>query len=83
VQTYTTAQVTQDPPRVEDQQRTGSDVVESPAVQRDQPVDDDADTLPRTASPLALTGLLGLLSLAGVAGLRNLRRATGSEWWWW
>ena len=32
-----------------------------------------ADELPRTASPLALTGLLGLLSLAGAAGIRTLR----------
>jgi hypothetical protein len=32
-----------------------------------------ADELPRTASPLALTGLLGLLSLAGAAGVRALR----------
>jgi hypothetical protein len=30
--------------------------------------------LPRTASPLALSGLLGLLSLAGAAGVRKLRR---------
>jgi hypothetical protein len=29
--------------------------------------------LPRTASPLALSGLLGLLSLAGAIGLRSLR----------
>jgi hypothetical protein len=29
--------------------------------------------LPRTASPLALTGLLGLLSLAGAIGLRSFR----------
>ena len=33
-----------------------------------------ADELPRTASPLALTGLLGLLSLAGAAGLRTIRQ---------
>ena len=33
-----------------------------------------ADTLPATASPLALTGLLGLLSLAGAAGVRALRK---------
>jgi hypothetical protein len=32
------------------------------------------DELPRTASPLALTGLLGLLSLAGAAGLRVIRK---------
>lgn len=31
------------------------------------------DELPRTASPLALAGLLGLLSLAGAAGLRAFR----------
>jgi hypothetical protein len=33
-----------------------------------------ADELPRTASPLALSGLLGLLSLAGAAGLRMIRK---------
>jgi len=33
-----------------------------------------ADTLPQTASPLALTGLLGLLSLAGAAGVRAYRK---------
>lgn len=33
-----------------------------------------ADTLPQTASPLALTGLIGLLSLAGAAGVRALRK---------
>jgi hypothetical protein len=32
------------------------------------------EELPRTASPLALTGLIGLLSLAGAAGLRARRR---------
>jgi hypothetical protein len=32
-----------------------------------------ANELPRTASPLALSGLLGLLSLAGAAGIRALR----------
>jgi hypothetical protein len=36
--------------------------------------DDSANELPRTASPLALSGLLGLLSLAGAAGLRAMRR---------
>jgi hypothetical protein len=59
------------------------------ANQQPQPADADAadrsvgttgqaqaqfDELPRTASPLALTGLLGLLSLAGAAGLRARRR---------
>jgi hypothetical protein len=33
-----------------------------------------ADELPRTASPLALSGLIGLLSLAGAAGVRALRQ---------
>jgi hypothetical protein len=33
-----------------------------------------AEELPRTASPLALSGLLGLLSLAGAAGLRVVRK---------
>ena len=32
-----------------------------------------ADTLPATASPLALSGLLGLLSLAGAVGVRFFR----------
>ena len=32
-----------------------------------------ADTLPATASPLALSGLLGLLSLVGAAGIRFFR----------
>jgi len=32
-----------------------------------------ADELPRTASPLMLSGLLGLLSLAGAAGIRFFR----------
>jgi hypothetical protein len=30
--------------------------------------------LPRTASPLALTGLIGLLSLVGGVGVRAMRR---------
>jgi len=34
-----------------------------------------ASELPKTASPLAVTGLIGLLSLAGAAGMRALRRA--------
>lgn len=33
-----------------------------------------ADELPRTASPLALSGLIGLLSLAGAAGIRAFRQ---------
>lgn len=37
-------------------------------------IDDDPDRLPRTASPLALAGLMGVLSLAGVAAMRIRRR---------
>jgi hypothetical protein len=33
-----------------------------------------ADELPRTASPLALSGIIGLLSLAGAMGVRAMRR---------
>ena len=73
VKTYTVARA-QEPPPFEEQQGSSADVVETPPVRRDRAVNDDADALPRTASPLALTGLLGLLSFAGVAGLRNLRR---------
>jgi hypothetical protein len=36
-----------------------------------------ADTLPETASPLALIGLVGLLSLAGGATMRFVRRSRG------
>jgi hypothetical protein len=32
------------------------------------------EALPRTASPLALSGLIGLLSLGGALGVRSLRR---------
>ena len=48
----------------------GTSGVESQApAQRAQ-----AEELPRTASPLALTGLIGLLSLVGAFGVRALRR---------
>jgi hypothetical protein len=44
-------------------------------VQNEQPrrATDTPAELPRTASPLALSGLLGLLSLAGATGLRIFR----------
>jgi len=35
-----------------------------------------SEELPRTASPLALSGLIGLLSLAGAAGIRFLRQVS-------
>jgi hypothetical protein len=44
------------------------------AVPPRQSVDEPVDRLPRTASPLALAGLVGVLSLAGVATMRNRRR---------
>jgi hypothetical protein len=55
------------------------------AVQEPAPVADEGnevsdDQLPRTASPLVLTGLLGLLSFGGAAGLRALyRRERGTH----
>ena len=68
VQTGTVARAPQEPPPFEE--RTD---VDTSAVQRPQSADEN-DRLPRTASPLALTGLLGVLSLAGVAALRTRRR---------
>jgi len=66
VETETVARVQQAPPRLErDQQPTDAGRVD---------VNEDADQLPRTASPLALTGLIGVLSLAGVAAMRTRRR---------
>lgn len=74
VQTDTVARAPQEPPRFgEDQQGTETGRVGTSAVQRPQSIDEN-DQLPRTASPLALTGLLGVLSLAGVAALRSRRR---------
>jgi hypothetical protein len=74
VQIDTVARAPQEPPRFEeDQQGTETGRVGTSAVQRPQSVDEN-DQLPRTASPLALTGLLGVLSLAGVAALRSRRR---------
>jgi hypothetical protein len=60
VQTSTVARAPQEPPPFE--------------ADQERPQDVDDDRLPRTASPLALSGLLGVLSLAGVAALRNRRR---------
>lgn len=56
---------------------------QTPAARADAPaaeaqaettVAEGQDQLPRTASPVPLTGLLGLLSLAGALGFRTLRR---------
>ena len=69
VQTDTVARAPE-PSRFEDDQQ--STAVGTSAVQG--PRSDENDRLPRTASPLALTGLLGALSLAGLAALRARRR---------
>ena len=45
----------------------------SGAAERQIAQAEPAQELPRTASPLALTGLLGLLSLAGALSLRSIR----------
>jgi hypothetical protein len=75
VQTDTIARAPQDPPQVErDQQPIDTSRDRTPAVQRRQAVEENVDRLPRTASPLGLTGLLGAMSLAGVAALRFRRR---------
>jgi hypothetical protein len=74
VETYTVARAPQEAPRFEeDQQETDTGGVDTSVVQRPQSIDEN-DQLPRTASPLLLTGVLGVLSLAGVAALRNRRR---------
>ena len=75
VQTYTNARAQQEPPRLEpDQRETDTGRVDTSAVRRRPSVERNAEQLPRTASPLALSGLIGLLSLAGVAALRTTRR---------
>ena len=75
VQTDTVALAPQQRPRFEeDQQPTDTSRVGTSAAQPPQSAD-DVERLPRTASPLALTGLLGVLSIAGIAALRTRRRA--------
>lgn len=57
-----------------------ADTQDQPAPRQDTSAGAQADgqfagnELPRTASPLALTGLIGLLSLAGGVGIRAMRR---------
>ena len=67
------------------------DVVVNQAASDDRPLQDDRsvattgqvarndadDQLPRTASPLAATGLLGLLAVGGAAALRAARKLPG------
>jgi len=73
VQTYTVARA-QEPPRVDPEQRPRDTGRVTSQVQSREDIDRTAEQLPRTASPLALTGLIGFLSLAGVAALRTGRR---------
>lgn len=82
VQTGTVTRVEQEPPRFEqepprreqDRRPIEDGRVDTSGVQRDRDIDRDVDQLPRTASPLALTGLMSLLSLAGVIAVRALQR---------
>jgi MYXO-CTERM domain-containing protein len=55
-------------PAPQRQSRVGASAVQGPQSAEEN------DPLPRTASPLAMTGLLGVLSLAGIAALRSRRR---------
>ena len=75
VQTGTLTRLEQEPPLDQDRRPLDDRRVGTSRVQREQEVDSDVgDRLPRTASPLALTGLVGLLSVAGLAALRARRR---------
>lgn len=82
VPTDTLARVETDRQVVESQESvgaSGASQTDRVGTDRDAGADRDRDAgvddaLPRTASPLALTGLLGLLSLGGVAGVRAFYR---------
>lgn len=56
----------------DDQAEVTAGAEQEPSVARDQTF--AGDELPRTASPLALSGLLALIALAGAAGVRTLRK---------
>jgi hypothetical protein len=75
VQVATVARAQQEPLRIEEDRPPADDAgrISAPPVRR-QDVEEPVDRLPRTASPLAVTGLLGLLSLAGAAAARHVRR---------
>jgi hypothetical protein len=62
VQVDIISRVDQEPTRLEPDQRP----IDTGRVD----VNEDVDRLPRTASPLALSGLIGILSLAGFAAMR-------------
>jgi hypothetical protein len=70
-QTTQTARAADPMPQAEAERPVGTSgaQAESTIAQNETPAE-----LPRTASPLALSGILGLLSLAGAAGVRALRR---------
>lgn len=75
VQNYTIARAPQEPPQSEPDRRPPDvDRFDNAAARPAPTVERDAEQLPRTASPLGLSGVIGLLSLAGVAALRTTRR---------
>lgn len=51
-----------------------TEAVGTSGVRQESTMARNNNELPRTASPLALSGLLGLLALAGAAGLRRYRQ---------
>jgi hypothetical protein len=73
-QTGTVTRLEQQEPRFESEQQGIDDSGAVTSAPPDQDADARVEQLPRTASPLALTGLAALLSLAGGVGLRGLRR---------
>jgi hypothetical protein len=62
-----------DPPQSTDTSAVGTSGDQSSSAPESTTAYNNSE-LPRTASPLPLSGLLGLLSLAGAAGLRRIRR---------
>ena len=72
------ARIDAEPPQAQAQAATPAPApVREPAPVGTSGVQQESQTaraeLPRTASPLMLSGLIGLLSLAGAAGIRAFR----------
>ena len=74
VRTGTVTRLEPPPPRDEQAPSRIADDREAARPQPDRDIDAEAERLPRTASPFALTGLVSLVSLAGLVALRALRR---------